>query len=316
MLAFVLENRGARLVRDRPRPAPAEGYARVRVTAAGICNTDLELARGYMAFEGVLGHEFVGVAVEGPMAGQRVAGEINFGCGDCEECARGLARHCAHRRVMGILRADGALAEEVSVPIGNLLALPASIDDEEAVFIEPLAAACEVLEQLGEDRVRGSATVLGGGKLGPLVAQVLAADGYDVVLAGRHVESLGWLSRRGVRVVTTDADLPRCGLVVDATGSPEGLRRAIALAAPRGTLVLKTTIAGNHDIDLSPIVINELDVLGSRCGRFAPAIELLRIGAIDVVPLVTERYSLGRVEEAFARAAATGVRKILVQVAP
>jgi threonine dehydrogenase-like Zn-dependent dehydrogenase len=285
------------------------------VITAGICNTDLELARGYMGFEGVLGHEFVGIATEGPMTGRRVAGEINFGCGGCKECARGLARHCAHRRVMGILGADGALAEEVSIPIGNLLALPDSIDDEVATFIEPLAAACEIPEQLGQDRPRGTATVLGGGKLGPLVAQVLAADGYDVVLVGRHVETLGWLSRRGVRVVTTDIDLPRCGLVVDATGSREGLRRAIALAAPRGTLVLKTTIAGNHDVDLSPIVINELRVLGSRCGRFAPAIELLRSGAIDVAPLITERYSLSRVEEAFMQAAAPGVRKILVRVA-
>jgi threonine dehydrogenase-like Zn-dependent dehydrogenase len=316
MLAFVLDNRGARLVADRPRPAPAEGYARARVIAAGICNTDLEIARGYMGFQGVLGHEFVGVVTEGPMAGRRVAGEINFGCGACEECARGLARHCEHRRVMGILGADGALAEEVSVPIGNLVALPDSIDDEDAVFVEPLAAACEVLEQLGEDRPRGVATVLGGGKLGPLVAQVLAADGYDVVLVARHVEALGWLSRRGVRVVGTDIDLPRCGLVVDATGSREGLQRAIALAAPRGTLVLKTTVAGNHDVDLSPIVINELHVLGSRCGRFAPAIELLRTDAVDVAPLVTDRYSLSRVEEAFTRAAAPGVRKILVRVTP
>ncbi len=314
MLAFVLEGGRARLVADRPRPVLREGYTRVRVRAAGICNTDLELARGYMSYQGVLGHEFVGEAMDGSLAGQRVVAEINFACGLCDQCTTGLRRHCSRRRVMGIVDADGALAEEVVVPVENLHSVPQTIGDEAAVFVEPLAAACEILEQLGADRRRGAAAVLGAGKLGPLVAQVLAADGYDVVLIGRRLESVQWLLGRAVRLAFPDLVHRQYDLVVDATGSREGLQRAIAMTAPRGTLVLKTTIAGAHEVDLAPVVINEIRILGSRCGSFAPAIGLLSAGAVDVAALVTDRYPLSQVDEAFARAASPGARKVIVTV--
>jgi threonine dehydrogenase-like Zn-dependent dehydrogenase len=284
----------------------------VRTRVAGICNTDLELARGYMGFRGVLGHEFVGEALEGRLAGRRVVGGINFACGDCAMCARGLGRHCPRRTVLGILGADGALAEEFAIPEANLLEVPAGVSDADAVFAEPVAAACEILEQIGSVRGR-RALVIGDGKLGPLVAQVLARDGAEVALEGHHLEAVEWLADRGVQLVHEPAPDARFDIVVEATGSAYGLERAVAACEPRGTLVLKTTVAAKHELDLAPLVINEITVVGSRCGRLEAALDRLERGLVTLAPLVSARFGLDGVEHAFARAAERGTRKVLVE---
>ncbi|MFQ5477694.1 MAG: alcohol dehydrogenase catalytic domain-containing protein [Candidatus Binatia bacterium] len=312
MLALVLEENRVFLQEDRAPADHREGYVRVRTRLAGICSTDLELARGYMGFSGVLGHEFVGEALEGRFEGRRVVGGINFGCGRCRDCAHGDPRHCVHRTVLGIEGADGALAEEFMIPERNLLSVPDSIGDEAAVFAEPLAAACEILEQL-PDRRPCTALVLGDGKLGLLVSQVLATYGFAVNLVGHHLGELGWLRERGVKLVGCDPEGERYPLVIDATGSTSGLETALAATEPRGTVVLKTTVAGRHHVDFAPVVINELTILGSRCGPFEPALRLLAEGRVDVGPLVSERHPLGNAEEAFRRAATAEVCKVLVE---
>jgi threonine dehydrogenase-like Zn-dependent dehydrogenase len=312
MRAFLLSENGPKLVRDHARPQPAQSYVRVRTLVAGICNTDLELARGYMGFRGVLGHEFVGEALEGTLAGRRVVGGINFACGECSMCARGLGRHCGRRTVLGILGADGALAEEFAIPEKNLLEVPTDVPTSSAVFAEPLAAACEILEQVGPVGGR-RALVIGDGKLGPLIAQVLAGDGADVSIEGHHLETVEWLADHRVRLVREPDEGARFDLVVEATGSARGLVRAMAVCEPRGTLVLKTTIAAKHEIDLAPLVINEITVVGSRCGRLEAALDRLARGAVTVTPLVAARFGLDDVEQAFARAAERGARKVLVE---
>lgn len=313
MLAFVLEGKTARLESDRPLPEPGAGFVRVQTRVAGVCNTDLELVRGYMGFDGVLGHEFVGEALEGKFAGRRVVGGINFGCNQCPTCAAGMARHCPERTVLGILGADGVHAEQFVIPERNLLVVPDDVTDVAAAFTEPVAAACEILDQLPAEFPRGPALVLGDGKLGPLIAQVLASDGFAVTLVGRHVDTLEWIRHRGVALRDSIPPDAAYDLVVEATGSVDGLRAAIASTRPRGALVLKTTVAGSHEIDLAPIVINEINVIGSRCGRFAPALELLRRREVDVAPLVSAEYALRDMEGAFSHAAKRGIRKILVR---
>lgn len=312
MLAFVFDEGRTCLRRDHPRPDPPPDFVRLRMLAAGICDTDLEIARGYMGFRGVLGHEFVGEALEGSFKGRRVVGGINFGCNACEWCRRGMSRHCPTRRVLGIEGADGAFAEELVIPERNLLAVPDSVSDEEAVFAEPLAAACEIVEQLG-DLERGPALVLGAGKLGSLVAQVLADAGFAADLVGRHLESLGWIAATGVRLAGDRPDRGDYGLVIDATGTSEGLKLAIASTKPRGHLVLKTTVAGAHQVDLAPVVVNEISIVGSRCGRLEPALELLARRRVLVAPLIDARYPLAEIEEGFARAARCGVRKVIIR---
>ncbi len=321
VLAFVLEADGPHLVRDREPPTPQildgpRREVRVRMRRAGICNTDLELARGYMGFRGVLGHEFVGEALEGSLAGKRVVAGINFGCATCRWCEAGIERHCPQRRVLGIVGTDGAMAERLVVPESNLRVVPDGITDDEAVFAEPLAAACQIVDQLAEIGRPGDPTmaarVLGAGKLGPLIAQVLAAEGRPVELVGRHLEPLEWLRDRGV---TPREDLPatRCPLVIDATGTADGLRQAIAVTEPRGTLVLKTTVAVRHEVDLAPVVIDEITVLGSRCGRIETALESLAAGQVATAGLIDALYDLEDVERGFTRAAERGVRKILLR---
>jgi threonine dehydrogenase-like Zn-dependent dehydrogenase len=310
--AFVLTESGAELRSDWPRPTARPGWARVRTRVAGICNTDLELMRGYMGFRGVLGHEFVGVALDGAFAGARVVGGINFACGVCDECRHGSERHCPRRQVLGILGADGVFAEEFMIPERNLLPVPRKVSDHAAVFAEPVAAACEILEQLGAYEV-GPALVLGDGKLGVLVAQVLAGAGFEVTLVGHHVARLGWLEKRGVTLVPARNEVLRYSLVVEATGSAGGFADALAATKPRGTVVLKTTIASRHEVDLAPIVINEIRVLGSRCGPFGPALERLAEGAVSVEELVDGVFPLDRMDHAVRRASEKGVRKILVE---
>ena len=303
-------------VADRPDPESGTDMALVRVQLAGVCNTDLEIARGYMGFRGILGHEFVGVVEEGPEAwrGARVVGEVNFACGACEACSAGLGRHCPTRRVMGILEADGAFAERVAVPVANLHRVPEGLADAAAVFTEPLAAAFEILEQIEVDP-QHRCVVLGDGKLGLLVAQVLADAGARVLAVGRHDEKLAHLAARGIetrRITDFDASAARADLVVEATGSARGLEEALAATRPRGTLVLKSTVAERPAVDLAPLVIDEIQVVGSRCGPFEPALAALREGRIDPAPLVSDTFPLARATQALSRAGEPGVLKVLL----
>jgi threonine dehydrogenase-like Zn-dependent dehydrogenase len=304
-------------VEERAAPEPGDGMAVVRVRLAGVCNTDLEIVRGYMGFRGVLGHEFVGVVEAGPdeWCGTRVVGEINFACGSCDACRANLERHCPTRRVLGIQDADGAFAEYVAVPVANLHAVPEGVSDEEAVFVEPLAAAFEILEQV-EVLPDARCVVLGDGKLGLLVAQVLQGAGGRVLAVGRHEEKLRLLEDRGIETCLAhrfDAEGAVADLVVEATGSGEGFARAVAATRPRGTLVLKTTVAERPHLDLAPLVIHEIQVVGSRCGPFPPALLALVEGRIAVDVLVSERFPLARADRALGRASEPGVLKVLVE---
>ena len=313
MRALYWDGSAARVI-DRPAPSAGPGTAVVRVTWAGICQTDLEICKGYMGFRGVLGHEFVGQVVEGPdeWKGKRVVGEINFGCGACPECARGVQRHCARRTVMGILDADGTFAEKVEMPVDNLHAVPEQVPDDAAVFAEPLAAAFEILEQIHV--VPGmECTVLGDGKLGLLVAQVLHTTGARVLTVGRHANKLAFLAKRGIATTLLDSwSKKKADLVVDATGSAAGFELAIAATKPRGTLVLKSTVAEKSAMSLAPIVIHEIRVVGSRCGSFAPALRALAAGSIDVTPLIGARVPLREAERGLTLADKPGMMKVLI----
>jgi alcohol dehydrogenase len=314
MLAAWIEN-GRVELRGLPRPRPRKGEALIRVHCAGICNTDLELLAGYYGFRGVPGHEFVGTVVEGSpqWLGRRVAGEISLGCGRCPQCAAGMRRHCPRRRVLGILNHPGALAEFLVLPEENLHGIPRSVPDEEAVFCEPLAAACEILQQVRIPRAAPVA-VLGDGKLGLLCAQVLAAAGAHVALFGRHPERSRWLARRGIRLQDGARRPSRAfPFVVEATGSAAGLEEALQLVAPRGTVVLKSTTHEPVRADLSKlVVVPEVTLVGSRCGPFPKALRLLRQRRVETAPLVHSRLNLAEVAEAFRQAAAPGALKVLV----
>jgi threonine dehydrogenase-like Zn-dependent dehydrogenase len=301
---------------ERAEPEPRSDCVVVRVSLAGVCNTDLEIAKGYLGFRGILGHEFVGRVAEGPeeWRGERVVGEINFACRSCPSCARGLERHCPSRTVMGIAGADGAFAELVRVPVQNLHAVPESVPDEMAVFCEPLAAAFEILEQVRVEPEQ-RAVVLGDGKLGLLAAQVLALAGARVLAVGRHPAKLALLRARGIETVTAQEwRAEPAPLVIEATGSERGFQMAVAATLPRGTLVLKSTLASHPAVDLAPLVIHEIHLVGSRCGPLPPALRALESRAIDVAPLISDRVPLGAGAEALRRAARPGALKVLVEV--
>jgi alcohol dehydrogenase len=315
MLADYLED-GAVTVRDVPVPERPPGFALLRLLAGGICNTDLELQRGYYGFAGIPGHEFVAQVVAAgtpPLVGRRVVGEINLACHACEWCARGLSRHCPNRTVLGIVNHPGAFQEYFTLPERNLHVLPDAIATERAVFTEPLAAACEILDQVcippGE-----TVAVLGDGKVGLLIAMVLAAHGCRVRQFGRHAEKLRIAAAVGVAVADASGRLPvaEYGWVVDATGSPEGLRAAAAMARPRGTVILKSTVHGTVAVDTAPIVVNEITLVGSRCGRFEAALPLLEHPAIRLEEMIAARYPLREAPAAFARAAGRGTLKVLL----
>lgn len=301
---------------DRDEPMRSSATAIVRTALAGVCNTDLEIAKGYMGFRGTLGHELVGEVVEGPDAwvGKRVVSEINFACGACESCSRGFGRHCPTRRVMGILEADGAFAEFVEVPVANLHAVPDSVSDAAAVFTEPLAAAFEILEQVQLEAGQ-RAVVLGDGKLGLLVAQVLATTGAKILAVGRHSDKLDILEARGIETRQAndfDPTTASADLVVEATGSSASLPLAIAATKPRGTLVLKTTTADHPQLDLAPIVINEIQIQGSRCGPFAPALEALAKNQIETQALIETQFALTNATQALSATQIQGAKKILI----
>lgn len=316
MQALVLDSSGVAIC-DVDEPEPARGEALVRVRMAGVCNTDVEIAKGYMGFSGVLGHELYGIVVkcmDARWVGKRVAGEINQACGDCEMCRRELGRHCPGRSVMGILQKDGCFAEYVTIKTENLHALPRGLDDERACFVEPTAAAFEILEQVQVspgDRV----AVLGDGKLGLLIAQVLASTGATPTLVGKHERKLALAKKHGAR--TSDLaslQTKSFDVVVEATGSAAGMESAIQLTRPRGTLVLKSTYHGNLELDAAPVVIDELTIVGSRCGPFAPAVEALTSGRVDPSGMVDAVYPLRDAERALEHAQEPGVLKVLLDM--
>src|SRR5580698_10617784 len=303
-------------VRDIEQPSRPPGFAMLRLLIGGICNTDLELKQGYYGFAGTPGHEFVAEVVEADtreLTGKRVVGDINLACTHCEWCRKGLGRHCPQPTVLGIVNQPGAFAEFFVLPERNLHVLPDWIPLEHAVFTEPLAAACEILDQVnippGE-----TIAVLGDGKLGLLIAQVLDAYGYPVRQFGRHWEKLRIAAAVGVVTELTDGKLPVAEFdwVVDATGSPDGLRAAASMARPRGTVILKSTVHGMVAVDTAPIVVNELTLVGSRCGRFEAALPLLEHELIHVEEMITDRFKLEDAPKAFARAAEKGVMKVLL----
>ena len=307
MLSVHLEN-GMVEVRKEPLPRVTKGFARIRLLAAGICSTDLELQRGYYGFSGTPGHEFVGELEDGT----RVAGEINLACGHCEWCGRGWGRHCPNRTVLGIVKHPGAFREFLTLPEHNLHRVPKSIPTEHAVFIEPVAAACEILDQI--QIAKGmQVAVLGDGKLGLLIAQVLQAHGAKVLLLGRHREKMRLVEWAGVTAEILGIRPPRAfPIVVDATGSAEGLSAAIAMCEPRGTVVMKSTVHGLGPINTAPAIVNEITLVGSRCGRFEPALRMLASGKVRVGDLISEEFTLDRAPEAFAKAATKGALKVLL----
>jgi len=315
MLSVHLEGGRVEVVKG-PRPRRRAGHSLVRLDVAGICNTDLELQRGYYGFRGRPGHEFVGevVASDTPeLTGKRVTGEINLACGRCEWCARGLGRHCPNRTVLGIVRHPGAFAEYLTLPDQNLHVVAGRIPSEHAVFTEPVAAACEILDQVKMRRGEPVA-VLGDGKLGLLIAQVLQVSGAKVTLVGRHESKLRIARDAGVsETVVAGAALKRAGfpVVVDATGSREGLAAAVGMVRPRGTVVMKSTIHDAVALDMAPVIVNEITLVGSRCGRFEPAMRMLP--KLHLAPLIAARYPLARAPEAFAAAAEKGTLKVLLE---
>jgi len=297
---------------DLPTPCPGPDEVLLRVQVAGVCDTDLQIVRGYLGFIGTPGHEFVAVTPDG----RRVTAEINANCRTCEYCRSGLGNHCPNRTVLGIFGRSGAFADQVAVPAHCVHLIPDPLTDEQAVFIEPLAAAFQILEQIKVEPSQPVA-VLGDGKLGLLCSWVLREAGAEVHWIGKHLSKLG-LGGPGLTahlLAETEALTKKFDLVVDATGSPTGLPTALNLVRPRGTIVLKTTVASSYQVDLAPIVIDEIRVVGSRCGPFQTAIEALLSGRFDVTRLIEAEYPLSSVTEAFAHAARPGTRKILIRVA-
>jgi threonine dehydrogenase-like Zn-dependent dehydrogenase len=316
MIALHLESRRA-TVRKVGKPRRPEGYAVIKLLCGGICNTDLELLRGYYRFVGTPGHEFVGEVVAADTAdllGRRVVGEINLACRKCDWCRRGLSRHCPSRKVLGIVEYPGAFREFLTLPEANLHVVPGSIPDEEAVFTEPLAAAFEILDQAALPR-DAEIAVLGDGKLGLLISQVLSLSGYNVRQFGRHKNKLRIAERAGVSIEVARKTLPSAAYdwVVEATGSIDGLRAAVQMARPRGTVFMKSTLHRPIAIDTAPVVVNEITLVGSRCGRFEPAMNLLSTRKINVADMISEEFPLSEGPAGFKRAAQKGVMKVLLR---
>jgi len=314
MRAIVLDNQ-VNFATDRPTPTPAAGEVLVRVVRAGVCETDLQLIKGYMGFRGVLGHEFVGVAESGPHAGRRVVGEINCACWSCETCRKGLPTHCPNRTVLGILNHDGAFADMIAVPHRNLHAVPDALSDDVAVFTEPVAAAFQIPVQLTigrQDRI----AVLGDGRLGNLCAQVLARLSDHVLVVGKHPEKLAIVGALDIATTLLSDSLEERAydIVVDCTGSESGLPAALKLVRPRGTIVLKTTVAGEQTLPWAPFVIDEVTLVGSRCGPFDQALAALEKGHVQVQPLISDRFDLSRGLDALSRAQTKGILKVLLDV--
>jgi threonine dehydrogenase-like Zn-dependent dehydrogenase len=314
MKTLWLENQTLSL-REAPRPQkPGEALIRIRLT--GICGTDLELVRGYYPFTGIPGHEFVGEVVEAPdssWVGKRVVGEINATCGTCEQCKNGRPTHCEKRTVLGIAGRDGVHAEYTTLPLENLHIVPDSVPDEAAVFVEPLAAALEIQQQI-HIRPTDRVLLIGAGRLGQLIAQTLALTGCDLRVTARHPLQKELLARRGIRLIAEEEVTPRrWDVVVEATGSPSGFDLARQALRPRGTLVLKSTYRGEMRVNWSPLVVDEVTIVGSRCGPFEPALRLLEKREVDPTLLIAERFPLSAALEAYESARQPGRLKVLLE---
>lgn len=316
MKAIWLENNQLQLRTDLPIPEAPPGEALVRVVRAGICNTDLELIRGYYPYTGILGHEFVGIVEQGSsqLVGKRVVGEINAACGKCRFCLSAQPTHCENRTVLGIVNRNGAFAEYLTLPEQNLHPVPDRVTTDVASFTEPVAAALEIQQQVSI-RPDRRVLVVGDGKLGQLVAQTLALTGCDLLVVGRHAHKLANLAARGIKTSLADAVTDRAfDLSVECTGNQDGFAIARRALRPRGTLVLKSTYAGHLTFDASSLVVDEITLIGSRCGPFAAALEVLAAGKVDVEPLIQARYSLSEGLTAFTRAQERGVLKVLLEI--
>jgi alcohol dehydrogenase len=303
-------------VDERDHPAPDAGEVVIQPRLAGVCNTDLELTRGYKDFSGVLGHEFAGTVIAGAAewVGRRVVGEINVACGTCDLCARGIPSQCRNRRVLGIQDYDGAFAETFRLPARNLWAVPDIVPDEAAVFVEPLAAACQILEAV-HIQPTDKVILIGAGKLGMLAAQVLRLTGCDLSVIVRRERQAALLAGLGIRTVAREQlEDGQADVVVDCTGNAGGFAETLDLVRPRGTVVLKSTYADVPQADLTRVVVEEIRVVGSRCGPFGTALRLMQCGLVDVRPLIEARYSLEEAEQAFQHAAQPGVLKVLFQM--
>jgi threonine dehydrogenase-like Zn-dependent dehydrogenase len=332
MRALIYQNNRLKLEENYPEPDPPAGEALIRVSQVGICNTDLEITRGYMDFAGILGHEFVGVvekivhrsgaSMPSSLVGKRVVGEINAACRreDCWYCQHGIYSQCPDRTTLGIVKRDGAFAEYVTLPVENIHLVPENVSDEEAVFVEPLAANFEILEQV-HIRPTDRVLVLGDGKMGQLAARVLALSSCELTLVGKHPEKLALAEHLGIGICPVENvdeliqhGRRRVDLVVECTGSAQGLEMALRLVRARGSLVLKSTVSEKSLLHLAPIVIDEIRLQGSRCGPFAPALRALSQKLIDVRPLISARYTLGEGLTAFQYAAQKGTLKVLMRV--
>lgn len=307
-------------VEDYEKPTPKQGEALIKVTYGGVCNTDKEITKGYMGYKGILGHEFTGVVEEindedQTLLGKRVVGEINLGCKNCEWCAKDLERHCPNRSTLGILAKDGCFAEYVTLPLSNLIEIPENVPDEQAVFVEPLAAGLEILEQMHIQPCQ-KVMVLGDGKLGLLTALALNACGLDVLIVGKHQNKLDIAKNQGVKtqLLSEFEQAPKFDVVVEATGSITGFETSVNCVKPRGTLVLKSTIAASKELNLAPIVINEITILGSRCGRFEPAMRLIASGKIDFSQMISKIYPIEQAINAFDANNAKDTIKILLKI--
>jgi len=315
MKAFYFD--GQKMIFDENYPEPKPGEVLVRVNLAGICGTDLEILDGYMKYHGILGHEFVGTVEKSDnpeLVGKRVVGEINAGCGICDSCAKGMARHCPNRTVLGILKRDGAFAEFLSLPEKNLHVIPDSISDEQAVFVEPLAAAFEIKEQVKLES-QWNVAVVGDGRLAQLIAQVLKLSCPSIVCFGRHTSKLEILEKLGIKtkIGIESADEQSFDLVVEATGSNFGFADTMKLVRPRGTVILKSTIASRENLDLTPTVVNEITLIGSRCGLFKPAIDALATGIISVDSMVDSIFPLEKFQDAIEHAKKPDTLKVFLK---
>ena len=308
-----------KLVDNYEKPMPKKGEALIKITMAGICNTDYEITKGYMGYKGILGHEFVGVVEEindedKSLLGKRVVGEINNGCTQCELCHKGLERHCFNRQTLGIWQKDGCFAQYLSWPIKNLLEVPSNVSDEQAVFVEPLAAGLEILEQLHIQPIE-KVVILGDGKLGLTTALALNASNIDVLLVGKHQNKLDIAKKQGVKTkLLSELEVKKeWDFVVEATGSISGFETALTLTKPRGTLVLKSTVAASKEFNLAPIVIDEIRVQGSRCGQFSPALRLLESKKLDFFPMISGIYSIDKALEGFEKNKEKDTLKVLIK---
>ena len=306
-------------VTDYPKPIPQKGEALIKVTHAGICNTDVEITRGYMGFKGICGHEFLGVveevnAEDKSLLGKRVTGEINLGCGNCPDCYNNMQRHCKNRQTLGIYKKDGIFAEYVTLPLENIVEIPDNVPDSDAILIEPLAAALEILEQV-HIKPADKIAVLGDGKLGLLISLVLSTTPAELVTIGKHDNKLDILKKQGIKTkyLQDTTETKYYDIVVDATGSADGFEKAVSLVKPRGIFVLKSTVAAEKPMNLAPIVIDEITVVGSRCGQFRPALRLLEKNVLDLEPLVSKTFNFNDALEAFNYAQEKGVLKVILK---